>query len=109
MDFISRFECENQAQNLTDSLMGIDLGIKELAVVSFDDGCLKFGNINKSKKVKNLESKLKHFQRNLARKYRQNGSYEETKNIQKEKGKIKRLYYHISNIRKTIYIKLLIS
>lgn len=94
------FECENQAPELTDNLMGIDLGIKELAVVSFDDECLKFGNINKNKKVKNLEGKLKHFQRNIMRKYRQNGSYEETKNIQKEKGKIKRLYYHISNIRK---------
>lgn len=94
------FECENQAPELTNNLMGIDLGIKELAVVSFNDECLKFSNINKSKKMKNLESKLKHFQRNLARKYKQNSSYEETKNIQKEKKKIKRLYYRISNIRK---------
>lgn len=94
------FECENQTPELTDSLMGIDLGIKELAVVSFENECLKFGNINKSRKMKNLESKLKHFQRNLARKHKQNGSYEETANIRREKEKIKRLYYHISNIRK---------
>lgn len=94
------WECENQAPELTDKPMGIDLGVKQLAVVSFNDECLKFGNINKSKKVKQLNNKLKHLQRNLARKYRQNGSYKETNNIRKEKEKIKRLYYHISNIRR---------
>lgn len=94
------FECENQTPELTDNLMGIDLGIKELAVISYGNECLKFGNINKSKKMKNLESKLKHLQRNLSRKYKQNDSYEETKNIRKDIEKIKRLYHHISNIRK---------
>ncbi len=94
------FECDNQTPELTDNLMGIDLGIKELAVVSYGSECLRFGNINKSRKMKNLESKLKHLQRNLSRKYKQNGSYEETKNIRKDIEKIKRLYYHISNIRK---------
>lgn len=94
------WECENQVPKLTDKSMGIDLGVKQLAVVSFKNECLKFGNINKSKKMKQLNSKLKHLQRNLARKYRQNGSYEETNNIRKEKEKIKRLYYHISSIRR---------
>lgn len=93
-------ECENQAPELTDNLMGIDLGIKELAVVSYNNECYKFGNINKSKRMKNLNRKLKHLQRNLARKYRQNDSYEETNNIRKEKEKIKKLYYRITNIRK---------
>lgn len=94
------FECESQAQKLTNKNMGIDLGIKELAVVSFGDECLKFGNINKSSKMKKLESKLKHLQRVQSRKYKINGSYEETKNIRRIKEKIRRLYYHISNIRK---------
>lgn len=49
--------------------------------------------------MKDIKNKLKHLQRNISRKYRQNGSFKETKNIQKEKQKIKRLYYHIANIR----------
>lgn len=94
------FEYENQDFELTDNSIGIDLGIKELAVVSFSNECLKFKNINKTRKMKKLNSKLKHLQRNLSRKYRQNGSYEETNNIRKEIEKIRKLYYHISNIRK---------
>lgn len=35
-------ECENQAYQLIDTTMGIDLGIKELAVVSFGDSKLVF-------------------------------------------------------------------
>lgn len=62
-------ECENQAPVLTDTTMGIDLGIKELAVVSFGDSHKVFHNINKTRKVKNLESKLKHIQRVVNRKY----------------------------------------
>lgn len=93
-------ECESQAPILTENLMGIDLGIKELAVVSYGKECIKFHNINKSKRLKQLNRKLKHLQRNLARKYRKNVSYNETNNIRKEKEKIKRLYYRISNIRK---------
>lgn len=92
-------ECENQAQMLTDKPMGIDLGIKELAVVAFGDEQIVFHNKNKSKGVRRLKRKLKHLQRNLSRKYEQNGSYEETKNIKKLKEKIKRSYYHISNIQ----------
>ena len=50
--------------------------------------------------MRQLNRKLAHYQRNLARKYSVNGSYEETSNVRKTKKKIKRLYYHISNIRK---------
>ena len=92
-------ECENQAPMLTDKPMGIDLGIKELAVVAFGGDDLIFHNKNKSKDVRKLRRVLKHLQRNLSRKYKQNGSYEETKNIKKLKEKIKRSYYHISNIQ----------
>jgi putative transposase len=92
-------ECENQAPTLTDKPMGIDLGIKELAVVAFGDEQIVFHNKNKSKEVREKRRRLKHLQRNLSRKYKQNGSYEETENIKKLKEKIKRLYYHISNIQ----------
>lgn len=93
-------ECENQTLNeLTDKSMGIDLGIKELAVVSFGEEKLVFHNINKSKRIKTLEHKLKHIQRVIARKYKTNGNYEKTKQIQKYEKIRKELYYKISNIR----------
>lgn len=50
-------ECETQTPVLTDKLMGIDLGIKELAVVAVDSEQFVFHNINKSQKVRNLEKK----------------------------------------------------
>ena len=93
-------ERESQAPTLTDKPMGIDLGIKELAVVAFGDEQIVFHNKNKSKKVRQLRRKLKHLQRNLARKYRANGSYEETNAIKELKDQIKRLYFHISNIQR---------
>ncbi len=93
-------ECETQAPTLTDMSMGIDLGIKELAVVSYGSEHLVFGNKNKSRQVRQLQRKLNHYQRNLARKYRANGSYAETGGVRKDKEKIKRLHYHIANIRK---------
>ena len=93
-------ECESQAPMLIDKPMGIDLGIKELAVIAFGDEQIVFHNKNKSKKVRRLRRKLKHLQRNLARKYRTNGSYEETNAVKELKDQIKRLYFHISNIQR---------
>ena len=93
-------ECESQAPTLTDKPMGIDLGVKELAVVAFGDEQIVFHNKNKSKKVRQLRRKLKHLQRNLARKYRTNGSYEETNAVKELKDQIKRLYFHIANIQR---------
>lgn len=92
-------ECENQAPTLTDKPMGIDLGIKETAVVAFDDEQLVFHNINKSRKVRVLEKRFKHLQRSVSRKYRTNGSYEKTSNILKMEVKIKKLNARLSNIR----------
>ena len=62
-------ECESQTYQLTDTAMGIDLGIKELAVASFGDSYMVFHDINKTRRVKNLENKLKHIQRVVSRKY----------------------------------------
>jgi len=91
-------ECENQARNLNKNLMGIDLGVKDLATVAYGDDCFVFHNINKSKRMKKLNNKLKHLQRNVSRKYHTNGNYEKTNNILKLETKIKELYYHISCI-----------
>ncbi|MFT9498269.1 RNA-guided endonuclease InsQ/TnpB family protein [Anaerosolibacter sp.] len=68
--------------------IGIDLGVKDLAVVSTGE---RFKNINKSNKVKKLEKRLKRLQRKLSKKYELNKMkteggecrYRKTKNIKK--------------------------
>lgn len=92
-------ECENQTPILTDNSMGIDLGIKELAVVSYDNKKIVFHNINKSKRIRTLEHKLKHIQRIINRKYRTNGNYEKTNNILKYEFMEKCIHFKIMNIR----------
>ena len=85
--------------------IGIDLGIKDLAIVS--DGKV-FKNINKSSKVKRLEKRLRREQRQLSRKYefrKMKGGAPATAsaNIQKQKLKVQKLYHRLNNIR-TDYI-----
>ena len=97
-------ECENQAPILTEDSMGIDLGIKELAVVACGDKRVVFHNINKSKKVRDLNRHISHTQRGISRKYeesrkRNGGRYEKTNNIRKEEDKLRRLQVRKSNIR----------
>lgn len=95
-------ECENQARKLNDYSLGIDLGIKKLAVVSYEDNSLEFYNINKTKKMKQLNKQLKTLQKSIARKYEQNkqdGKYIKTKNIIKTEKKAYKIYRKISNIR----------
>lgn len=101
-------ECEKQVPtDLTDKSIGIDLGIKELATISFGDEKIVFHNINKSKRVRSLEHKLKHIDRVMSRKYRanykKNGTYEKSKNVLKYEKIFKEINYKLSNIR-TDYI-----
>lgn len=80
--------------------IGIDLGIKDLAVVSNGKA---FKNINKSSKVKRLEKRLKREQRRFSRKLelkkRKGGTATTSANIDKQKLKVQKLYRRISNIR----------
>ena len=80
--------------------IGIDLGIKDLAVVS--NGKV-FKNINKSSKVKRLEKRLRREQRRFSRKLeskkRKRGTATSSANIEKQKLKVQKLYRRISNIR----------
>lgn len=95
-------ECENQVRQLNDYNMGIDLGVKDFAVVSYGDNSLVFHNINKSSRMKKLDRKLKHLQRSISRKYeanRQGNKYIKTNNIIKEEEKLRKIYKRISNIR----------
>lgn len=94
-------ECENQAPKLNDCSMGIDLGVKDLAIAECN-GQTVFHNINKSKRMRLLNKKLNHLQRAISRKYeanRQGNKYIKTRNIEREELKSRRIYSRIANIR----------
>ncbi|MCL1697367.1 transposase [Lysinibacillus sp. BPa_S21] len=85
---------------LTDVSLGIDVGVKELAVCS--DG-RKFKNTNKTKAVKKAEKRLRRLQRQVSRKYQMNkeGSrFVKTSNIIKIESQIQHLHRRLQNIRK---------
>ena len=95
-------EYENQVQELNDYNVGIDLGVKDLAIISYDGNSKKYHNINKSKKIKELTKRLKHLQRAISRKYeanKQGNTYIKTNNILKAEKDLLKLYNKISNIR----------
>lgn len=81
--------------------IGIDLGLKDFAIVSNGK---TYKNINKSARLRKIEKQLRREQRCLSRKYENFKKGESTqKNIQKQKLKVQKLYRRINNIR-TDYI-----
>jgi len=82
--------------------IGIDIGLKDLAIVS--NGKI-YKNINKSVRIKKLEKQLRREQRCLSRKYEnlKKGESTQRANIQKQKLKVQKLHHRIGNIR-TDYI-----
>ena len=81
--------------------IGIDLGLKDFAIVSNGK---TYKNINKSERVKKQKKQLRREQRCLSRKYENLKKGESTqKNIQKQNLKVHKLYHRINNIR-TDYI-----
>ena len=80
--------------------IGIDLGIKNLAICS--DGNT-YKNINKSQTVKKLEKCKRRLQRSVSRKYEHNkkgGSYCKTNNIVKKEKLLLKVNHRLANIRK---------
>ena len=95
-------ECENQTPELTEKRVGIDLGIKDLAVMAIDNESAVFHNINKSRSVRKLKRKIIYLQRSISRKYEQNrvgNKYFKTNNILRQEIKLRRLHARLSNIR----------
>ena len=82
--------------------IGIDLGLKDFAIVSNGK---TYKNINKSAKLKKLEKQLIREQRSLSRKYEnlKKGESTQRANIEKQKLKVQKLHHKIDNIR-TDYI-----
>ena len=92
-------EEEMPVVQLTGESLGIDVGIKDLAVCS---NGMTFKNINKSKEVIRLKKSLKRKQRQCSRKYEKNKKgkeYVKTKNIAKLENQIKLIHRRLSNIR----------
>ena len=108
------YKIELKQVQLTDEKIGIDLGLKDLAIVSNINNSYykKYKNINKGYKVKLLEKRLKRAQRKFSRKILNNiKSYDENRrpkyirpledcrNIQKQKHMIQNLYRKLTSVR----------
>ena len=78
--------------------IGIDLGLKDFAIVSNGK---TYRNINKSAGLKKLEKQLIREQRSLSRKYEnlKKGESTQRANIQKQKLKVQKLHHKMDNIR----------
>lgn len=103
------YEVQPQKVELTNESIGIDLGVKELAVVSTGK---VYKNINKTAKVKKLKRRLKREQHKASRKIEGNiknrdskrrptwkRPLAECKNIQRQNQKIKLIYKKLTDIR----------
>ena len=92
-------ECRESSTIPYNEGIGIDLGIKDLAVC-FDKK--KYENINKTQKIKKLEKRKRRLQRCVSRKYEKNrkgGCYCKTKNIIKREKELLKLNHRLTNIR----------
>ncbi|SDN28662.1 RNA-guided endonuclease InsQ/TnpB family protein [Lachnospira pectinoschiza] len=93
-------EFPDYKENLEEKGIGIDLGIKNLAICSDTN---KYKNINKSQTVKKLEKRKRRLQRSVSRKYEQNkkkGKYCKTNNIIKNEKLLLKVNHRLTNIRK---------
>ena len=89
---------ENTEHPINDGV-GIDIGIKDLAICS--DGSI-YKNINKTKQIKKLKKKKCRLQRKVSRKYLKNKKgerYCKTRNIIKCEKELLKLNHRLTNIR----------
>ncbi|MBR1728381.1 MAG: transposase [Selenomonadaceae bacterium] len=102
------FEVKTKEVELTGKSIGIDLGVKDLAVVS--NGKV-YGNINKTRRIKQLKKRLKREQRKVSRKIEGNIKSRDSKrrptfkrplrecrNIQRQNQKIRLIYKKLTDI-----------
>ena len=89
---------DNTDTSLKDGI-GIDLGIKDLAICSDSN---TYGNINKTQRVKKLEKRKRRLQRSVSRRYEKNKkgvSYCKTSNIIKREKELLKVIKRLTNIR----------
>lgn len=90
---------------LTDEIIGIDLGLKELATCS---NGMVFHNVSKSKEYQKVNKSLKQKQRQVSRKYemnKQGNKFIKTSNINKLERKIQKKRIRLQNIKKDYFHK----
>ena len=108
------YEVEPEHVELTDEVFGIDLGIKELAIVSNQNATITrfYENINKTARVRQLEKRLRRAQRRASRKIEANiknrdkskrpvwlRPLRECKNIERQNNLIRLIDKRIADIR----------
>lgn len=87
--------------------IGIDLGIKDLAICSNKK---IYKNISKTSRVKRLEKKRRRLQRQISRKYiinKEGSSYKKTSNIIKSEKKLLKINHKLTNIRHDYQIQVI--
>lgn len=90
---------DSNKTNLNEGI-GIDIGVKDLAICS--DGNI-YKNINKSNKVKKIQKKRRMLQRQISKKYLKNKkgeNYCKTNNIIKSEKQLKKVSKRLTNIRR---------
>ena len=83
----------------TNDGIGIDLGVKDLAICS---NGITYKNINKTQKIRKLEKKKRRLQRQISKKYlinKKGDSYCKTSNIIISEKKLLKLNHRLTNIR----------
>lgn len=93
-------ECADNTDIAENDGIGVDLGLKDLAVISNMDKPYK--NINKTQKIKKLKKKKCSLQRQISKKYLMNKkgeSYCKTSNIIKTEKILLKLNHRLTNIR----------
>ncbi len=92
-------ECEESTEKPANQGIGIDIGIKDLAICS-DKKVYK--NINKTAKVRKLKKKKRRLQRRISKKYSKNKKgecYCKTRSIVKSEKKLLKITHKLTNIR----------
>ena len=93
-------ECADNTETPVNDGVGIDLGIKDLAICSNIDKPYK--NINKTQKIRKLKKKKRRLQRKISRKYiinKKGDSCCKTSNIIKAEKKLLKLNHRLTDIR----------
>lgn len=92
-------EVPDTPNTITNDGVGIDLGLKDLAICS--DGNT-YPNINKTPRVKKLEKRKRRLQRSISRRYESNkkgNRYCKTRNIVKREHELLKVIKRLTNIR----------
>ena len=92
---------EIEQYELTDEIVGIDLGLKELATCS---NGMVFHNVAKSNEYQKVNKSLKQKQKQISRKYEMN-KFIKTSNIKKLERRIQKKRIKLDNIKKDYFHK----